>query len=213
MCSASAEENKVNQCVVPTSNFTDLQFPIQCKLHSESVLSSRVDALQCILLAAAAYNWKKLAAVLSNFLSSQYFRYFAAKCDLNTTALCWGWAQIHTYSLMHPSKNGFKGSLIENCRILQYPTHAPITVGINVLLKSVSVFCAQIPLFFYAIAFFCFLVQFRALPKTEAPSSARNKDLVKRRWLLTFSLYLWACKKSITTFCLWNQLFTYFQSE
>ena len=32
---------------------------------------------------------KKLAAVLSNF-RSQYFRYFAAKCDLNTPALCLG---------------------------------------------------------------------------------------------------------------------------
>ena len=131
-----------------TSNFTDLQFPIQCKLHSESVLSSRVDALQCILLAAAAYNWKKLAAVLSNFLSSQYFRYFTAKCDLNTTALCWGWAQIHTYSLMHPSKNGFKGTLIENCRILQNSiTHTHYCRYQCIVKVCLCFLCSNSPLF------------------------------------------------------------------
>ena len=63
------------------------------------------------LLLHLSYNWpmeKKLAgAVLSNF-RSQYFRYLAAKCDLNTPALCFGWAQIYTHPLQHLFKNWLK---------------------------------------------------------------------------------------------------------
>ena len=81
--------------------------------------------------------------------------------------------------------------------ILQCPW---ITESINVL--SLSFFVLQPNFSFFFSAIVCFLVQSRSLPKTEASSSARNKELVKRRWLLTFSLYFCACRKSITTSCL-----------
>ena len=89
---------------------------ISIAIHrNASSTRSRANALHCISPPAAAAPLLQLTdgkktrqrAVLSNF-RSQYFRYLAAKCDLNTPALCFGWAQIYTHPLQHLFKNWLK---------------------------------------------------------------------------------------------------------
>ena len=141
---------------------------------------------------------KKLDAVLSNF-RSQYFRYFAAKCDLNTPALCLGWAQIHSASEKWVQKGGFivRWNFTQNFKLKGRRLFPLLSMSPKILKQCnfhqvLLCFC---PIFlFFAIVFFSFPVQLLAFPKKLEHPPLLEKESVKwRLWLLTFSF----------CFCIW----------
>ena len=108
--------------------------PPQCKWHSitRQCIALHFTAI-CCCTSPTIDRWKKklAGAVLSNF-RSQYFRYLAAKCDLNTPALCFGWAQIYTHPLQHLFKNWLKAD--SDCPLCFCPfSHFPKNWSTSVL--------------------------------------------------------------------------------